>query len=130
MNRHYSNVSRYSQTFYAEMRDSIDEGEMSRARIADAAEPETHKAWRALMHCHDSIRGNIREMWRALHDLESELTPVARRYIKLILRDGHKWYDPKPNKTFMDAQRNLKFSMQQKAILWSRLRAAEANEAK
>lgn len=127
MNR-YSHVPRHTREFYVAQADAIYPEEMRRARLADAAEPATDKAWRGVLQAQEMVRYQIGIMRRALFDLGRPLTPRSLRLVRDEIAYGHRWYDPNPQSTLTEAAKNLLGNRALLAQRWDALREAENNE--
>lgn len=123
----YAGVLPCTQTFIAEQRDVLDSAEGEAARRKDAAEPETHKAWREILKGHQNIRYQIGRIRQALFDTGANLSPRGHTYIVDLYFSGYRWHDPRPDETLIDAQMALLDCMMDMPHRWRRLRYEEEN---
>jgi hypothetical protein len=77
----YADISAHGATFIAEQRDTLDDGEMHRARSADAAEHQTHAAYRRILQAHGWLRSQLNEIRRARH---AQGKPLSARGVAIV----------------------------------------------
>ena len=127
MNR-YAHVSPHTRTWLAEQRDTLDSEEMFQAMVADSLEQETDKAWRGVLQAQQMVRFQLNKMRRALYDMGRPLSPRARAIILADLKAGHRWHDPRPESTLIQATKHLLGNMALLKQRWAALREAENNQ--
>jgi hypothetical protein len=124
----YAAVSATGATFIAEQRDTLDAGEMRRARAADAAEPATHVAYRQILKVHGYVRAQLNEIRRARHAQGKPLSVRGLAIVDQFTKSG--WIVSRPRFDVYEAEQ-IQLVASNRAHLkqcWNTLRRAEDAE--
>ena len=88
------------------------------------------EAWQRIMRLNSLIRGCIKSVHRAQHDLGLPMSPRARACVETMYRQGLRWRDLTPELTKTNAGKAILHFRSELPAAWAAYREAVAHERK